>query len=100
MPNRAPHYLNERGKLLTRARDYNLQENQSASFEEVYDRFFAGVERGVSGKSVSSRHFEPIGTKTCQILLEGEYNGVLSPGEHYIPGEARPVERRRRGPRI
>ena len=79
------HYLNDRGKLLTRARDYNLQENQSASFEEVYDRFFAGVERGVSGKSVSSRHFEPIGTKTCQILLEGEYNGVLSPGQHYIP---------------
>ena len=38
----------------------------------------------MSGKSISSRHFEPIGTKTCQILLEGEYNGVLVPDEHYI----------------
>jgi hypothetical protein len=79
------YYLNERGKLLTRARDYNLQENQNATFKEVYDRFFASVEPGVSGKSVSSRHFEPIGTKTCQILLEGDYNGVLTAGEHYIP---------------
>jgi hypothetical protein len=79
------YYLNDRGKLLTRARDYNLRENQNATFEEVYERFFAGVARGVSGKSISSRHFEPIGTKSCQILLEGEYNGVLTAGEHYIP---------------
>jgi hypothetical protein len=79
------YYLNDRGKLLTRARDYNLNENPRASFEEVYGRFFAGVAPVISGKSVSSRHFEPIGTKTCQVLLEGEYNGVLRPNEHYIP---------------
>ena len=38
----------------------------------------------VSGKAISSRHFEAIGTSTCQILIEGEYNGILVPDKHYI----------------
>lgn len=79
------YYLNEKGALLERARNYNLKENQDASFELVFDKFFAGVPRGVSGKSISSRHFEAIGTKTCQVLIEGDYNGILKAGEHYIP---------------
>ncbi|MBV8772682.1 MAG: glycosyltransferase family 1 protein [Deltaproteobacteria bacterium] len=78
------YYLNGRGKLLDCARAYNLRENQAASFDEIFDRFYSGVAREVSGKSISSRHFEPIGTKTCQILLEGEYNGILQPNLHYI----------------
>ena len=79
------YYLNDRGRLLTRARDYNLFQNRDASFEQVFDMFFRDQPRLVSGKSISSRHFEPIGTKTCQILLEGDYNGILKPDEHYIP---------------
>jgi hypothetical protein len=79
------YYLNERGRLLERARAYNLHENRAASFTEVFNRFYNGQPREVSGKSVSSRHFEPIGAKTCQILLEGHYNGILKPDEHYIP---------------
>ena len=79
------YYLNDRGRLLEQARAYNLFENRAASFEEIFDRFYRGQPRGVSGKSISSRHFEPIGAKTCQILLEGHYNGILRPGEHYIP---------------
>ena len=78
------YYLNDRGRLLDRARAYNLRENPAATFEEVYERFFRDVPRGVSGKSISSRHFEPIGTRTCQILLEGEYNGILKADVHYI----------------
>jgi len=78
------YYLNDRGRLLDKARAYNLFENRSATFEEVFGRFYAGQPRGVSGKSISSRHFEPIGTKTCQILLEGDYNGLLKPNVHYI----------------
>jgi spore maturation protein CgeB len=79
------YYLNERGRLLERARAYNLHENRAASFTEVFNQFYNGQPREVSGKSVSSRHFEPIGAKTCQILLEGHYNGILKPDEHYIP---------------
>jgi hypothetical protein len=79
------YYLNERGRLLDRARAYNLKENTAATFDEVFRLFFAGQHREVSGKSISSRHFEPIGARTCQILLEGHYNGILRPNEHYIP---------------
>ncbi|MCA3265827.1 MAG: glycosyltransferase family 1 protein [Azospirillum sp.] len=82
------YYLNEKGALLDRARAYNLDENRAATFDEVFARFYAGVPRGVSGKSISSRHFEAIGAKTCQVLIEGDYNGILKPGEHYIPVKA------------
>jgi spore maturation protein CgeB len=50
----------------------------------VFDRFYRDVPREVSGKSISSRHFEPIGTKTCQILIAGHYNGILEADRHYI----------------
>jgi Glycosyl transferases group 1 len=78
------YYLNERGKLLERARAYNLFEQPEASFEEVFDKFYRGQKREVSGKSISSRHFEPVGAKTCQILLRGHYNGIFEPDRHYI----------------
>jgi hypothetical protein len=78
------YYLNDRGRLLDRARAYNLVQDRAATFEDVFARFFAGQPRGISGKSISSRHFEPIGTKTCQILLEGHYNGLLKANVHYI----------------
>jgi hypothetical protein len=78
------YYLNDRGRLLAQARTYNLFDNRSASFDEVFDRFFRDQTAGVSGKCISSRHFEPIGTKTCQILLEGDYNGILEADRHYI----------------
>lgn len=44
-------------------------------------------ETTVCGKAVSSRHFEAIGTKTAQIMFPGRFNGLLVPGEHYLPLE-------------
>jgi glycosyl transferase family 1 len=38
----------------------------------------------VSGKTVSSRHFEALGTKTAQIMFPGRFSDMLRPGEHYI----------------
>jgi hypothetical protein len=61
-----------------------LKAHPHHGFPEVFDRFFRQYPNPVSGKAISSRHFEPIGTKTCQILLEGHYNGILKPDEHYI----------------
>ena len=78
------YYLNDRCRLLTAARNYNLNENRQATFEEVFERFYQGQPRVASGKTISARHFEPIGTKTCQILLEGDYQGMLKADEHYI----------------
>jgi hypothetical protein len=39
---------------------------------------------GHSGKCVSSRHFDAIGTETCQILFPGRYNALLVADRHYL----------------
>jgi len=61
-----------------------LARHPQATFDEVRARFFRDLRPTVSGKAISSRHFEPIGTKTCQVLLEGRYNGILQADQHYI----------------
>jgi hypothetical protein len=38
----------------------------------------------MSGTCLSSRHFDAIGTETCQILLPGRYNDVLVADRHYL----------------
>ncbi len=79
------YYLDCHGRLIRAAKAY-CRRTPGATAEEVRARFFrAPTLPYVSGKTISSRHFEPIGTKTCQLLLEGHYNGILRPGEHYIP---------------
>lgn len=35
--------------------------------------------------TITPRHFEAVITKTCQVLVEGEYKGILEAGKHYIP---------------
>ena len=76
-------YLDRSGTLIPAVEEY-LRSRPEATFEEVFDRFFRDRTPGVPGKAISSRHFEPIGTLTCQILLEGHYNGILTADEHYI----------------
>ncbi|MHB8693434.1 MAG: glycosyltransferase family protein [Solirubrobacteraceae bacterium] len=81
------YYLDREGLLIRQAKEF-LTEHPAAPFEELYERFFErpSIEY-VSGKCISSRHFEAAGTRTCQILLAGEYNGILEAGEHYISVE-------------
>lgn len=38
--------------------------------------------------STGPRHLEAVMTKTCQVLVEGDYDGVLRPHEHYLPLKA------------
>ncbi len=55
------------------------------SFADIEARFFAGRPRcPVYSKCISSRHFDAAGTGTCQILLRGRYNDILTADEHYI----------------
>lgn len=61
-----------------------VAQHPQATFAQVHDRFFRSYPNPVSGKAISSRHFEPIGAHTCQLLLEGSYNGILKADEHYI----------------
>lgn len=70
------------GKLGIRHENLLFEE---VSFQEVYQRFFAGRPPSpVYTKAISSRHFDAIGTKTCLVMFPGRYNDILRPDEHYI----------------
>jgi len=54
-------------------------------FAEVHARFFRDYPKpAFYGKCISSRHFDAVGTKTCQIMFPGRFNGILNADEHYI----------------
>src|SRR3990172_1592647 len=38
----------------------------------------------VSGKTISSRHFDAIGALTCQIMFPGRYGDILEADRHYL----------------
>ena len=46
---------------------------------------FPGEDGRLQLFAISPRHLEACATRTCQVLVEGDYSGVLRPGEHYIP---------------
>jgi hypothetical protein len=68
---------------------------------EEYERLVAAgeeatierLERGALGRwdwkvplrTTSSRHFEAAALRSCLLMYEGRYSGVLRPMEHYIP---------------
>jgi len=56
----------------------------AADWSEVRARFFEGRAVEHSGKAISSRHLEALGTETVQVLVEGCYNGILQPDLHYL----------------
>ena len=81
------YYLDRNGSLLEQSKEY-VQQNPDANLDDLLEKIFDNTSiEYVSGKAISSRHFEPVGTKTCQILLEGNFNGILKEGEHYISVE-------------
>jgi len=77
-------YYLEKTDATQKAVDAFLSLHPRASFEEVFEQFFKGYTNPINGKAISSRHFEPIGTKTGQALLEGYYNGILKADIHYV----------------
>ncbi len=60
----------------------------AAGFDEVEAACFPGLDGKLPGKAISPRHLECCATHTCQVLVEGDYGGVLNPWEHYIPVKA------------
>lgn len=71
------------GKIRQKTQTYIAQHPQ-ASFEEVEEACFPGLDGSLNLFAISPRHLEACATKTCQILIEGKYNGILSAGRHYI----------------
>ena len=83
-----PVWLRRGSKLFLRAFKvkYETLVNQGQSYADIHSRFFEDKPRPpVYGKCVSSRHFEAIGTKTCQIMFRGRFNDILQPDQHYLP---------------
>ncbi|NQW58673.1 MAG: hypothetical protein HQ456_08195, partial [Polynucleobacter sp.] len=62
-----------------------LTNNPNASFAEIERNCFAGKDGNFFGYALSPRHLEACLTRTAQILVQGEYSGVLIPWRHYIP---------------
>lgn len=59
-------------------------EHPDTTFDEVYTLFFEKYDNPISGKCISSRNFDSIGTKTCQIMFPGRFNDILKADKHYI----------------
>jgi hypothetical protein len=62
-----------------------LAERPDAKYEELERECFPGRDGEFGLVALSPRHLEAVATRTCQVLIEGEYGGVLEPDRHYIP---------------
>ena len=62
-----------------------MDANPHASFEEVEQRFLLEHEGKIRLNQISPRCFEAAALRTGMILFEGEYSGVLTAWQHYIP---------------
>jgi hypothetical protein len=64
---------------------FEVLDDFETPFAELEERFFRGAPRApVYSKAISSRHFDAIGTKTCQILRRGRFNDILDADTHYL----------------
>jgi hypothetical protein len=72
------------GSLIESIKNY-VKDHPNASYNEVEMNCFKGLDGNLKLFALSPRHLEACLTKTCQILVEGEYNGILKPWIHYIP---------------
>lgn len=75
--------LDPDGKIREATRRY-LALHPNAVFEEVEEACFGHQDHSLRLFAISPRHLEACVTKTCQILVEGQYNDILVPGKHYI----------------
>jgi hypothetical protein len=75
--------VDRRGEIQVRIHRMLAREPEMA-FEEVSGQMPNGWDRHAFF-ALSPRHFESVITKTCQVLIEGEYEGVLKRDRHYIP---------------
>jgi hypothetical protein len=75
--------LDSDGKIREATTQY-LANHRDATFEEVKDACFKHRDQSLHLFAISPRHLEACLTRTCQVLVEGRYNDVLIPGEHYI----------------
>jgi len=76
--------LDPRGDVQSSVRAF-LRGRPDASFEEVERTCFAGLDGTHVFSAISPRAIEAALAGTVQLLVEGDYSGVLVAGEHYLP---------------
>jgi hypothetical protein len=75
--------IDRRGELVAAERAM-LAEQPGLAFAEFDAAMPAGWDGQLPG-SVGPRHLEAAAARTCQVLVEGGYDGVLEPNVHYLP---------------
>lgn len=75
--------LDPQGRIQARIRQL-LAEDPDLTFEQVDALMPVGWD-AYAFFAISPRHLEAVITKTAQLLVEGEYSGVLRPELHYVP---------------
>jgi hypothetical protein len=75
--------LDRRGEIQARIRRI-LRDEPDTSFDAVSHQLPPGW-NDYQFFAISPRHFEAVITRTCQVLVEGHYDGILEPDRHYIP---------------
>lgn len=76
--------LLHRDDRIKAATESYLKTHPEASFDEVEQNCFPNTDGNLRLFTLGPRHFECAMAKTCQVLVEGEYQGVFQPGIHYI----------------
>jgi hypothetical protein len=75
--------IDRRGELMAAERTM-LAEQPGLAFADFDSAMPAGWDGQLPG-SVGPRHLEAAAARTCQVLVEGGYDGVLEPEVHYLP---------------
>jgi len=75
--------LDKDGTIKSRVDAY-VAKNPRATFEETREACFKDQDHQFNLSCLSPRHLEAVATKTAQILIEGEFNGILIKDRHFI----------------
>ncbi len=78
--------LDRDGSLSALVRAF-VRSRPNATFAEIEAACFPGMDGMLRLSALSPRHLEACLTKTAQILVRGEYNGILTAGVHYLAVE-------------
>lgn len=72
------------GQITEFANKIKAHKGRFPSFAEIDDQFSTEWD-GHDFRAMGPKNLEAAASKTCQILVEGEYGGILVPHRHYIP---------------
>jgi hypothetical protein len=76
--------LDPEGEIHYKSEQY-LEQHPNCTFEEIEQACFPNLDGKLQLIAISPRHLEACATRTCQILVESTFNGILKPWVHYIP---------------